>query len=174
MSTVQKVNFEPCSDILPVARRDYELADKALLLPDNALCLVDGEWMTINSSGKLLRATDATSTGDQPDAGLGLLMPYWLERGRYDAQTSRKGTVLWMGDWEADTRIFDATAVVGSGAAMAHGAGVKCATVLIGGRRYAGLVGHGGAADTAQVVGYVTRMPTVNGGKLRIKSGYRR
>lgn len=174
MSTVQKVNFEPASDILPVARRDYELADTALLQPDNAVCLVDGEWMTVNSSGKLVRATDVTSTGDEPDTGVGLLVPYWLERGRYDAQTSRKGTVLWMGDWEADVRIYDATATPGSGAAMAHGKAVKVATIVLGSRKYTGLVGHGGTADAAFVVGYITRMPSSNGGKLRIKSGYRR
>lgn len=173
MATVQKVNFEPVSDILPVHRRDFTLADTTLLDPTNALAMVDGEWMTLNASYKLLRAADVTTGGAA--ASNSLLFPYWMERGRYDAQTSRKGVVLYMGEWEADTRIFDAAAVVASGAAITVvGQPVKVATVTLGSRKYVGLVGHGGSGDTAPLVGYVTRLAASNGGKLRVKAGYRR
>lgn len=173
MSTVQKINFEPVSDILPVHRRDFPLAVPSLLDPLDAVALVDGEWMTIDSSYKLVRAANV-AVADDP-ATSNLLFPYWMERGRYDAQAVRKGVVLWMGDWEADTRIFDAAKVIGGGAAItAVGQGVKVATITLGSRKYVGLVGHGGAADTAPVVGYVTRLAAANGGKLRVKSGFRR
>jgi hypothetical protein len=51
--------------------------------------------------------------------------------------------------------------------------GVKAATIAIGGRNFTGLVGHGGSADASPVVGYVTRLPSANGGKLRFINGYR-
>jgi hypothetical protein len=50
---------------------------------------------------------------------------------------------------------------------------LKAATVTIGSRNFVGLVGHGGSADTSPVLGYVTRLPANNGGKLRFISGYR-
>ena len=88
--------------------------------------------------------------------------------------SEKKTTVLFTGEWEFDTRIYDATTVVASGAAMALLKPVKVGTITIGSRNYTGLLGHGGTSDNALIVGYVTRMPATNGGKLRIKSGYRR
>lgn len=169
MSTVQRTNFEPVSDILRVDRKDFPLADTTLLNPSNSVALVDGEWMTLNSVGKLVRASTVGTPGNQ--ASSELLYPIWAERGRYDIQAIGKAPVLWMGDWEADTRIYDATAVVGTGLAItAIGQPVKVATITLGGRNYTGLVGHGGSADTSKIVGYVTKLPSANGGKLRIRN----
>lgn len=178
MSTVQKVNFEPVSDILPVQRRDFPLADPTLAQPLNSLALVDGEWMTLNSNYKILRAADVTVLGTAGAAGRATVksFPLWAERGRYDVQAiaGTKMPVLFMGHYEFDTRIFDATAVVGSGAAVTTVMqALKVATIALGGRNYCGLVGHGGSADTAPVIGYVTRLPASNGGKLRFISGGR-
>ncbi len=173
MSTVQKINFEPVSDILPTTRRDFTLADTTLLDPTSATPLVDGEWATIDSSYKLVRASTVGTPGNANTSALA--RPYWMEKGRTDAQAMKKGVVLWMGEWEADTRIFDASAVVGSGAAItAVAQPVKVATITIGSRNYTGLVGHGGSGDAHPIVGYVTRLPASNGGKLRIMSGSRR
>lgn len=178
MSTLGKVNFEPYSDIIPVHRRDYPLVDKTLANPLNAVALVDGEWMTINSSSQLLRATTIGTPGNEPGNNSFLLAPTFAERGRYDVQAmaGTKVPVLWMGDYEIDTRIFDATAVVGTGAAIsAVGQPLKVATITFGGRNFTGLVGAVyNEAAPAKFVGFVTRLPANNNGKLRFRTGWRR
>lgn len=167
MSTVQQVNFEPASDILATQRRDFALNDQALANPLNAVALVDGEWVVINNSYKLVRASAIGSVGDPALQSSYVL---FAERGRYDVQAMavRKMPIIFMGDYEADTRIFNAAAVVGSGAVIANaGQPLKVATITIGTRNYSGLVGHGGAADPHPIVGRVTRLPASNNGKLR-------
>lgn len=181
MSTLMKINFTPVSDILPVQRRDFPLADPTLAQPLNAVCLVDGEWLTLNSSYQIIRATDITSVGAYQPSGASFpprSFPLFAERGRYDVQalSSAKMPVLWRGDYEFDTRIFDASAVVHSGAAItAPMQPLKVATVSFGGRNFTGLVGHGALSggDTDPIVGYVTRLPANNGGQLRFISGWR-
>ncbi len=178
MSTVQKVNFEPVSTVLQTQFRDFPLADATLAQPLNAVALVDGEWMTLNSSYKLVRAADVATLGTAGAGGRAsvLSFPLFAERGRYDVQAvaGTKMPIIFRGEWEFDTRIFDAAAVVGSGAAITTALQpVKAATIALGGRNYCGLVGHGGSADTAPVVGYVTRLPAANGGKLRLINGWR-
>ena len=178
MATIQKVNFEPVTDILPVQRRDFALADKTLSDPLNAVALVDGEWCTIDSNYKLVRGA---AIGTLATAGAGgrasvRCFPLFAERGRYDvrAMAEVKMPLLWRGDYEFDTRVFDATAAAGSGAAITTVMQwLKVGTILIGTRNYVGLVGHGGSADTDPVVGLVTRLPASNGGKLRFISGWR-
>lgn len=173
MSTIQKVNFEPVTDLLPVQRRDFPLADPTLANPLNSVALVDGEWMTLNTSYQLLRASDVGTGGDPATL---LSFPLFAERGRYDTQgiAGTRMPVLFRGDYEFDTRVFDAAASIGSGAAITLILQpLKVATITIGTRKYTGLVGHGGAADTAPIRGYVTRLPASNGGKLRFISGWR-
>ncbi|HEU4635661.1 MAG TPA: hypothetical protein VFS41_05740 [Edaphobacter sp.] len=173
MSTVQKINFTNVSDILPVQRRDFPLADTTLADPLNSVALVDGEWMTLNSSYQILRASTIGSAGNLATVRS---FPLWAERGRTDvtAMSGRKMPVLFRGDYEFDTRIFDASVALGSGAAITTVLQpLKVATITIGSRNYTGLVGHGGSADTNPVVGYVTRLPANNGGQLRFISGYR-
>lgn len=173
MATVQRINFEPVSDILPVQRRDFPLADPTLADPLNSVALVDGEWMTINSSYQLLRSSTITVVGNLATLRS---FPCFMERGRYDVQAmaERKTMVLWRGDYEFDTRIFDATVALGAGAAITFVMQpLKVATVTIGARNFTGLVGHGGTADSNPIVGYVTRLPASNGGKLRFISGGR-
>lgn len=173
MSTVQKVNLEPCTDVLPLWKKDLPLADKTLADPLNAVALVDGEWLVLNTSYQWVRASNVSSVGDPATIRSFVL---WNERGRSDrlGMADRKSTGLFRGEYEADTRIFDAAAVVGSGAAITTVMQpLKAATITIGTRNYTGLVGHGGSADTNPVLGYVTRLPASNGGKLRFISGYR-
>jgi hypothetical protein len=173
MSTIQKVNFEPVTDVISIERRDFVLVDKTLSDPLNADALVDGEWMKLDSSYKCLRAADV-AVNDDP--ALVRSFPLFAERGRTDvrAQAEPKMPLLFLGVYEFDTRVFDASAVIGSGAAITTVMQpLKVATVTIGSRNYCGLVGHGGAADTNPVVGYVTKLPANNGGKLRFMSGWR-
>lgn len=166
MSTVQRVNFEPVSDLFLTQRRDYPLADPTLANPLNAAALVDGEWVKLDTAGKLLRAATFASVGDPATAPS---TPLWSERGRSDTQSVRKHTTLVGGWYEADTRIFDAAATIGGAAAITTvGQALKVATVTIGARNYCGLVG---ALNTdPYIVGYVTKLPANNGGKLRFSA----
>lgn len=171
MSTVMRVNFEPVRDVLPVQRAVFPLASPDLADPFNAVALVDGEWMVVNGSYQIERASTIGSVGNEATKGS---WPLWNERGRTDVMATgeRRSVLLWLGMWEFDTRIYDATAVVGSGAAITTvGQPVKVATITIGSRNYTGLVGKGASDPTAITVGYVTRLHGVNGGKLRVRGG---
>jgi hypothetical protein len=173
MSTVQKTNLEPVTDVLQIWRKDLPLADKTLADPLNAVALVDGEWMTLNSSYQWVRAS-VVGTPNDPATVRSFVL--FNERGRSDrmGMADKKTTCLFRGEHESDTRIYDASAVIGSGAAITTVMQpLKVATIAIGTRSYSGLVGHGGSGDTAPIVGYVTRLPASNGGKLRFISGYR-
>lgn len=178
MSTLQNINFEPVSDMLPVVKRNFPLADKTLIQPLNAVALVDGEWLTLNSSGQLIRATDVATPGAEPGNYTFLLMPSWAERGRTDIQATADKVypVLWGGFWEFETRIFSSAAVVGTGAAITQmGQPLKVATITFSGRNFSGLVGAAfNEAAPAKFVGYVTRLPAQNNGKLRFMTGWRR
>jgi hypothetical protein len=90
--------------------------------------------------------------------------------------------VLFGGWYEAETRIFDAAAKSSGGAAVQYpaisyvGQPLQAATITVGTRTLSGLVGadmDDFTSDHPIVVGYVTRLPTNNGGKLRFQSGYR-
>jgi hypothetical protein len=151
MSTVERVNLEPLSDILLTQRRDYPLADRNVT----------------NNNHRLVRASDVTVLGNLAASRSFVL---FYERGRYDgrAMAEGKADVIQFGDYEADTRIYDATVALGGGAAItAVMQPLKVATIAIGGRNYSGLVGHGGAGDTDPIVALVTRLPANNGGRLR-------
>jgi hypothetical protein len=172
MSTVQRVNFEPVRDVLPIQRGEFPLVDQTLADPYNAVCLVDGEWMVLDPliSGKMVRASNIAVVSN-----LCTTHPYplWAERGRTDVlgKAERSMPILWLGSWEFDTRIFDATVVAVGGAAItAIDQAVCVATITLGTRNYTGLVGWlTGCLGT--VVGRVTRLPANNGGKLRIRGG---
>ena len=165
MSTVMKVNFEFVSNSMHTQTRDFPLVDPTLADPYNAVALVDGEWMTITSAYKMERAS---VIGTPANAATKHSWPLWAERGRTDvqAQAERKAPVLWMGGWECDSRIYDATS-------MTLGGLVSVATVTIGTRNYTGLVDNGtiGTPGSGITVGYITRLPASNGGKLRLRGG---
>jgi len=174
MSTLSRINFEPVSDILPVWRRDLPLADPTLADPTNAVCLVDGEWVTLNSAYKWIRASTIGTGGNLATL---ISFPVFHEKGRSDRMgtTSKLTTALMLGHYEFDTRIFDASVALGSGAAITTVLqGLKVATITFSSRNFTGLVGHGGSADTSPIVGYVTKLPASNGGKLRFIAGGRR
>jgi hypothetical protein len=162
-TTAQRPNFDIKSDLFMVQTRDYPLADTTLLDPRLSTCLVDGEWVRLTDARLLVRATNVASAGDPATVKS---FPLWNEPGRSDTQAIRKMTGIRFGSWEADTRIFDAAAVVGGGAAItAMDQPLKVATITLGGRNYSGLVGAG-ASDI--IVARVSKLPANNGGRLGI------
>jgi hypothetical protein len=175
MSTLQKTNFEFVSSVLDTQRRDFPLADKTLANPLNAVALVDGEWVTLDDSSKLVRASVIGTPGNPASK---ISFPLWAERGRSDVQSlsGMKMPILFRGFYEADTRIFDATVALNGGAAITSSMQpLKVATITFSGRNFTGLVGHGALSggDTDPIVGYVTKLPAINGGKLRFISAGR-
>ena len=173
MSTVVKVNFEPRSNMMHVQTRDFPLVNPGNLLtnPTSTTVLVDGEWMSLDATGQnMLRAAAIAGAGVE---AAGHSWPLYAERGRTDVQAIQKASLLWLGQWEADTRIYRADVAVGAGAIIATvGQAVKVASIAIvsAARFFCGLVGWN-TADPGFIVGYVTRLPANNGGKLRIRGG---
>lgn len=173
MSTLQKENLRFVSDsIVGPVKRSYGV-DRALLNPTSSTCLVDGEWFTLDSSGdgaSVVRATAIGSVGAENTHKV--VAPYWGQVGMTDSMgmASPKITLLWDGNFELETRIFDATAVVGGGLAITTlEQPLKIATITFGGRNFVGLVGSQTSDSTAVIVGYATRLPANNSGFLRFR-----
>lgn len=166
MSTVQKVNFEPVRNILHVQTAAFALANASLARPDVTNAVVDGEWMALDASDRLIRAADISQVAGT--AATAPSYPLWSEKGRTDAQAMAepRKSVLYLGPWEYNTRIFNATSMVLNGL-------VSVAVVELGGVRYSGLVANGtfASAGTGITVGIVTKLPASNGGRLRIRGG---
>ncbi len=91
------------SEVLPVQRRDFYAADPTLLNPNNANPLYDGEWLEIDSNYKLARGS-----GEAVNVSYVL----FAERGRYDTQAIGKVPVLFMGGFEAETKIVNLSSLV--------------------------------------------------------------
>jgi len=161
-STLFKVNFEPISPVELVQRRSFTPVDKTLLEPLNAAVYVDGEWVVINDDGKMLRAVDISQAAGT--AATIRSYPLHVERGRYDVQSIKKAAVFYMGEYEANTRIFDSD-LNGAGG-FNYGDTLSVAVISFGGRKFSGLVK---TASTEPVVGIVTKKPSKNGQKLRFK-----
>ncbi len=171
MSTVMKVNFEPYRDSLHLERAVKPLADGDLANPLNAVALVDGEWLTVDANDKWVRATDIASADDECLAAT-LAWPHWNEQGRTDMQATgeRRTVCIWGGFWEFETRIWE-DGVVGGGLALTNLGLVKVVTITIGTRNYSGLMGSQISDTSVRHVGYITRLPATNGGKLRVRGG---
>ena len=70
------------TEVMPINRRDFPMADITLLDPTNADPLLDGEWLELNSSYQLDRKSSGESAA-----------PSWqvfAEQGRYDTQALGK------------------------------------------------------------------------------------
>jgi hypothetical protein len=142
-------NFRLHSPVERLERRDFPVADRTILNPNGSNPLLDGEFMELDATTptKVVRAG-----GDK------LSWAVFAERGRSDTQAIGKVPLLYMGPYEADTLIMDATA-------LAHGDPLMVTDVTIDTLTKSGLKKHGGGTEL--VVGYVLRLPSQNGSKLR-------
>lgn len=141
------VNFELVTEVQALLRRDFSVADPTLVNPNNANPLMDGEFMNLDSAYKLIRA-----------ASLSMGFALFVERGRMDVQAIRKATVLFGGTYEADTRVFTTAGITAVGQKVEISAAVTVDTLTKSGLKI---------FTTGEVVGYVTRLPANNGGRLR-------
>ena len=163
--SVTRTNFEPISNQLHNQTRSVQLADPTLADPQNPAAIVDGEWCVVDANKKLARAADVTTPAT---AATLPSFPVWDEKGRTDNQAlgGRNKTIIYLGPWEADTDIFDVTSMV-------HNGLVSVATITIDSVNYVGLVANGTFASPGAglTVGYITRLPAANNGRLRIRGG---
>jgi hypothetical protein len=141
-----QVNFDLVTDLQQLTRRDFTVADRALVNPTNANPILDGEFVFVDSAYKLIRA----STGSYAWC-------VFMEKGRFDVQALGKLTVLQLGHYEADTRVF-------TSAGLTLGGALKISSsVSLDDQTKSGLANY----DSGVIIGYVTRLPANNGGRLR-------
>ena len=157
-------NFNLKSEFNTIHRRPFELDDVDILDPNNVRPIVDGEWLQLTTTTYKM-ARGGNNAGNLTDEGTVPAFVYFAERGRYETQALGKGPFLYMGVYEADTKIMDATG-------LAVGDVVSIFDVDIGGIIRRGL-GERTAAGVA--VGFVTRLPANNNSFLRfIHDGFGR
>jgi len=140
------VHFELVTDLQGLIRRDFYLADKTLANPNATNPLIDGEFVSLDTAYKLVRGADGA---------LGYAV--FMERGRFDVQALGKTTVLMIGGYEADTRVFTSAGLTLGGKLQLS------ASVTVDAKTKSGLANY----SSGEVLGYVTRLPANNGGKLR-------
>jgi len=141
------------SEVLPVIRRDFVIADPTLLNPNNANPLYDGEWLQLDTNYKAARGADGSGVHEA-------IVPSWqlfAERGRYDTQSIQKAPLLFIGGYEAETSIYLVTG-------LSIGDPLVVQDVTIDGVTKRGLAKLPVGSGEHMIVGYVTRLPT---GKVR-------
>jgi hypothetical protein len=143
-------NFRLVTPLEKIERQDFPVSDRSILNPNGANPLLDGEFMEFYSANPkvVVRAG-----GDIP------CFVVFAERGRSDTQAVGKVPLLLMGTYIADTLIMDDTAMV-------HGGPLMVDDVTIDSLTKSGLK-HNPLTGSELVVGYVMRLPTANGNKLR-------
>jgi len=139
-------NFELVTEVQGLLRRDFTVADRTLVNPNNANPLMDGEFMNFDTSYRLIRGVDGTFG-----------MALFVERGRMDVQAIGKATVLMGGSYEADTRVFTTTSLTLGCKLQIDAAATVDSLTKTGLKLFA----------SGEVIGYCTRLPANNGGRLR-------
>jgi len=143
------LDFVLISDFVGIQRKSFEVADSTLLDPTSTNPLVLGEWLELTSAYKMDRGTANGAT-----------VPSWVmfaEKGRFETQAAGKVPILWLNDFEADTKVMDSTGLAVGDLLMVN-------DVTYGSLTRRGLKEQGGGAF---IVGRVTRLPASNNGYLR-------
>lgn len=130
------------------------VANTQLLDPTYSLSIVDGEFMQLDSTGKIIRSADASKPSfacidDRGDTGI---------------QVTKRLTLLMGGTYQAQTRIYaDALAAAAFGTALDIG---TVNSALSGSVNRTGLVAH----TSGLVHGYVLKAPATTAGLLEFIS----
>jgi hypothetical protein len=148
------LDFELVSEFTPIMRRAFEVAtlDVAgvnITNPNSANPLVLGEFLELNSSYQMVRGTVNGATVPA--------FAVFGERGRTDVQSLKKAPMLYLGPYEAQTKVYDS-------AGLTLGCALMVNDVTYGGLVRRGLKLHAGGA---KIVGYCTRLPANNNNYLR-------
>jgi hypothetical protein len=136
-------NFTLITELQTLNRRDFPLGDVTLLNPTGTTPLIDGEWLELDGTYKLVRGTGYNANP--------LVFPVHTERGRYDQQALGKANVIFLGMYEAETTVIHASAGTIGVPLVVGDPGATGRRVLAG--RTVGTVAKGDI-----VVGYVSKV----------------
>ena len=143
MSTAPYFNL--VSEVLPVQRRDFYVLTPAQLNPNNANPLIDGEWLELDTTEyKVKRGTGEAAVPS---------WPLFAEKGRYDTQSIGKVPLLFLGGFEAETKVANLSG-------MAPGNALVVQDVTISSLTRRGLAKLGAGAGEHMIFGFVTRVFT--------------
>lgn len=168
-------NFVPVDNQLRMNTSGAPPADPQLANPLNALAFWDGEWVTLDAAGKVVRACNVASAGNASTARLAY--PLLDDIGATDVQAHpEKFKSFFVGPYGVrwKTRVWS-TAVVDSGTAIVNtfGLPLKIASISLstprGTRIVSGLVGHGGEGTDSDNI--VARVIELRGDDLTIQIG---
>lgn len=147
------LNFELLSEATPIIRRPFEVATVdaggvSIVNPNSQNPLLLGEFLELDTTYRGVRGTGTTTAPSFAVFG---------ERGRTDMQALTKAPLLYIGGYEAQTKVMDATG-------LAVGSALMVDDVTFG-----SLTRRGLKLVTASnyIVGRVTRLPANNNGYLR-------
>lgn len=160
-------NFKLVSEFQTIHRRSFVINPSTILDPNNARPLIDGEWLQLRANKyEMERGGDnVQTTAGTPDGEAGADVPsyaYFAEQGRYETQAIAKGPVLYMGVYEADTKVMD-------GDSLVEGSPLAVFDITLAG---SSVVRRGLALrSSGYIVGRVTRRPADNGGFCRFICG---
>jgi hypothetical protein len=141
------------SHVNSVARRDYASASATVLDPTEVTALVQGEWLSLDSAGELVRA-------DSPNNNAKML---FTPKGSYDAQALGKVSVIQSQDFEVDTDMF-------TGTTWAIGDLVGIDQQTVDGTTRSVFALHSGlTSGTDYIYGVVTKAPADNSDLLRVQ-----
>jgi hypothetical protein len=137
--------FELITELQTLTRRDFPVKDPDILKPISTNPLVEGEWLDLDLDQKLIRGASQTMS----------VYPVHTERGRYDTQAIGKANVLFLGQFEAKTAVYETNGAP----TYTTGAPLKVATMV-----RADLANKRGLAPSALssgdvVVGYISKPP---------------
>ena len=144
-------NFELITELQVTLRRDFPLKVPGILNPMDAQPLVEGEWLELDADYLLKRGSGAGVSG--------AVFPVHTERGRYDTQAVQKANVIFAGQYEAETKMFD------TGGTYNPGTELMVDDVTIGGIVRRALKP---ATSGKMVVGHVTKL-TGSGASAKLR-----
>lgn len=154
--------FKLVSEFMTINRRTFPFVTEGVADPNNARPMIMGEFLELGSGsdkGKMKRGGDnaVSAPGTPDDEATVPSYCYFAEQGRYDVQALKRGPVLYMHSYEADTQVMD-----GDGLAIGDPLAVYDIDTL------GTIVRRGLAKQSAgHIIGHVTRLPADNNGWLR-------
>ena len=147
--------FELITELQMLNRRDFPATDPTILKPLSAIPLTEGEWLDLDLNQKLVRGGAGTYSMS--------VYPVHTERGRYDTQAIGKTNVLFFGQFEGRTKIFDGGVSPAAANPQLAGAFTVGTPLMVctrvNGQRALTVSSH---ANGVVEVGYVTK-PITNG-----------
>ena len=146
------INFKLVSEFTTIQRRSKEPTDPTILKPTSVNPLLDGEWLKLHATLDKVQRGSGDAGADEPS------WAWFAEQGRYEVQAIQRGPLLWLGEYEVDTKIVDGTGITTNGQPL------MVSDVTIGGLVKRGLKLRTG---TNHIVGRVTKLPGINGNFLR-------